>query len=70
MKKLFHIYDGRVGFRMGKLLLMVSEVNKSLASIRTKFLVRKSDQRSSSERMILAFSLTAENSWLEFRINL
>ena len=45
---------------------MLSEVIQSLASIRIMLLVRKSDQGSSSARMILIFSVTAENSCLDF----
>ena len=50
---------------MGKIVLRVSVVIKSLASMRITFLVRSRGQRSSNAQMILASSVTTENSWLE-----
>ena len=44
----------------------MSDVTKSLASMRIAFLERSSGQRSSSALMIFNSSVVAENSWLVF----
>ena len=56
---------GQKKIYMGKIVLIVSEVSKSSASMRITYPLQRIGQRSSSARNHLASSVTAESSWLE-----
>ena len=55
---------------MGKLVLMVVDVIKSLASMCIMFLLRSSGQRSSSALIIYTSSIIAKNARFDFCIRL
>ena len=70
--KKIHTYEGSV---LGtspweKLIFIVSDVMRNLASMRIRFLVRSRCQSSSSALMMFTSSASVENSWFIFWISL